>query len=95
MLPRRLRATYREMGIPHKSDSSSTHSSSEDLSLQDEGVSQPLHEAPLPADLPANQEQAIDQFMIDWFASDEVNNMFGNPEDERVNVDNPHFPDTA
>jgi hypothetical protein len=93
MLPRRLRATYREMGIPHKSVSSSTHSSSEDLSSQDKGVSQPLHEAP--ADLPANQEQAIDQFMVDWFASDEVNNMSSNPKDERVNVDNPHFPNTA
>jgi hypothetical protein len=45
--------------------------------------------------LPANQEQAIDQFMVDWFASDQVNNMSSNLEDERVNVDNPHFPDIA
>jgi hypothetical protein len=95
MLPRRLKAIYREMGIPHKSDSLSTHFSSEDLSPQDEGVSQPLHEAPLPANLPANQEQAMDQFMVDWFASDQVNNMFGNPEDERANVDNLHFSNTA
>jgi hypothetical protein len=95
MLPRRLKAIYWEMGISHKSDSSSIHSSSEDLSPQDEGVSQPLHEAPLPANLPANQEQAIDQFMVEWFASDEVNNMSGNPKNERVNVDNPHSPDTA
>jgi hypothetical protein len=58
------------MGIPHKLDSSSIHSSSEDLSPQDEGVSQPLHEAPLPSDLPAIEEQAMDQFMVDWFARD-------------------------
>jgi hypothetical protein len=43
------------MGIPHKSDSSLTHSSSNDLSAHDEGVFQPVQEAPLPA----NQEQAI------------------------------------
>jgi hypothetical protein len=79
MLSRMLRATYREMGIPYKSCLSSTHSSSEDLSPQDESVSQPLHEALLPANLPANQEQAMDQFMVDLFASDHVNNMSGNP----------------
>ncbi len=56
MLPRRLRTTYREMGMPHKSDSSSN-----DLSAHDEGVSQPVQEAPLPA----NQEQAMDDFMVD------------------------------
>ncbi len=61
MLPRRLRATYREMGMPDKSYSSSTHSSSNDLSPHDEAVSQPVQEAPLPA----NQEQAMDDFMVD------------------------------
>jgi hypothetical protein len=60
MLPQSLRATYREMGMPHKSNLSSTHSSSNDLSAHDEGVSQPVHEAPLPA----NQEQAMDDFMV-------------------------------
>jgi hypothetical protein len=40
------------MGMPHKLDSSSTHSSSNDLFAHDEGVSQPVQEAPLPA----NQE---------------------------------------
>jgi hypothetical protein len=49
------------MGMPHKSDSSSTHSSSNDLSAHDEGVSQLVQEAPLPA----NQEQAMDDFMVD------------------------------
>jgi hypothetical protein len=49
------------MGMPHKLDSSSTHSSSNDLSIHDEGVSQLVHEAPLPA----NQEQAMDDFMVD------------------------------
>jgi hypothetical protein len=49
------------MGMPDKSDSSSTHSSSNDLSPHDEGVSQPLQKAPLPA----NQEQAMDDFMVD------------------------------
>jgi hypothetical protein len=49
------------MGMPHKSNSSSTHSSSNDLSAHDEGVSQPIHDAPLPA----NQEQAMDDFMVD------------------------------
>jgi hypothetical protein len=48
------------MGMPHKSDSSSTYSSSHDLSAHD-GVSQPVHETPLPA----NQEQAMDDFMVD------------------------------
>jgi hypothetical protein len=37
------------MGMPHKSDSSSTHSSSNDSSAHDEGVSQPVQETPLPA----------------------------------------------
>ncbi len=49
MLPQRLKATYQEMGMQHKSDSSSTHSSSNDLSAHDEGDSQPVQEAPLPA----------------------------------------------
>jgi hypothetical protein len=49
------------MGMPHKSDSSSTRSSSNDLSAHDEGVSQPIQEAPLPT----NQEQAMDDFMVD------------------------------
>ncbi len=60
MLPQRLRATYREMGMPHKSDSSSTHSSLNDLSVHDEGVYQPVHEAPLPV----NQKQVMDDFMV-------------------------------
>jgi hypothetical protein len=47
------------MGMPHKLDSSSTHFSSNDLSAHDEGVSQPVQEAPLPA----NQEQAMDDMM--------------------------------
>ncbi len=75
MLPRRLRATYREMGMLDKSDSSSTHSSSNDLSPHDEGVFQPLQEAPLPV----NQEQAMDDFMVDWFGLDIVDDMYGNP----------------
>jgi len=86
MLPRKLRATYQEMGMPHKSNSSSTLSSSNDLSAHDEGVSQPVHEAPLPA----NQEQAMDDFMVDWFGLDRVNDMFGNPHDEGTNANDPH-----
>ncbi len=85
MLPRRLRATYWEMGMPHKSDSSSTHSSSNDLSAHDEGVSQLVHEAPLPI----NQEQAMDDFMVDWFGLDRVNDMSGNPHDEGANANDP------
>jgi hypothetical protein len=61
MLPQRLKTTYREMGMPHKSNSSSTHSSSNDLFAHDEGVSQPVQEAPLLA----NQEQAMNDFMVD------------------------------
>jgi hypothetical protein len=49
------------MGMPHKPDSSSTHSASNDLSPHDEGVSQPVQEAVLLA----NQEQAMDDFMVD------------------------------
>jgi hypothetical protein len=49
------------MGMPHKSDSSSTHSSSNYLSTHDESVFQPVQETPLPA----NQEQAMDDFMVD------------------------------
>jgi hypothetical protein len=49
------------MGMPHKSDFSSTHSSPNDLSTHDEGVFQPVQEAPLPT----NQEQAMDDFMVD------------------------------
>ncbi len=86
MLPWRLRATYWEMGMPHKLDSSSTHSSSNDLSIHDEGVSQLVHEAPLPA----NQEQAMDDFMVDWFGLDKVDDMFGNPHDEGANANDPH-----
>jgi hypothetical protein len=62
------------MGMPHKSNSSSTHSSSNDLSAHDEGVSQPVQEAPLPA----NQEQVMDDFMVDWFGLDIVDDMYGN-----------------
>ncbi len=91
MLPRRLRATYREMGMPHKSDSSSTHSSSNDLSTHDGGVSQPVQEAPLPA----NQEQAMDDFMVDWFGLDIVDDMSGNPHVEGANVDVPHHQHTT
>jgi hypothetical protein len=46
------------MGMPHKSDSSSNDLSAHD---EDEGVFQPVQEAPLPA----NQEQAMDDFMVD------------------------------
>ncbi len=60
MLPGRLKASYQEMGMPHKSDSSLIHFSSNDLSAHDEGVSQPVQEAPLLA----NQEQAMDDFMV-------------------------------
>ncbi len=91
MLPRRLRATYREMGMPHKSDSSSTHSSSNDLSAHDESVSQPVQEAPLPA----NQEQTMDDFMVDWFGLDIIDDMSGNPHDEGANVDDPRHQHTA
>jgi hypothetical protein len=73
------------MGMPHKSNSSSTHSSSNDLSAHDEGVFQPVHEA----SLPANQEQVMDDFMVDWFGLDRVDGMFGNPHDERANADDP------
>jgi hypothetical protein len=73
------------MGMPHKSDSSSTHSSSNDLSAHDEGVYQLVHEAPLPV----NQEQVMDDFMVDWFGLDRVDDMSGNPHDEGANVDDP------
>jgi hypothetical protein len=79
------------MGMPHKSDSSSTHSSSNDLSIHDEGVSQLVHEAPLPA----NQEQAMDDFMVDWFGLDKVDDMFGNPHDEGANANDPRRQHTA
>ncbi len=71
------------MGMPHKSDSSSTHFSSNDLSTHDEGVSQLVHEA----SLLANQEQAMDDFMVDWFGLDIVDDMSGNPHDEGANAD--------
>ncbi len=45
------------------------------MSPHDEGVSQPLQEAPLPV----NQEQAMDNFMVDWFGLDIVDDMSGNP----------------
>jgi len=77
--------------MPHKSDSSSTHSSSNDLSAHDESVSQPVQEAPLPAD----QEQAMDDFMVDWFGLDIVDDMFGNPHDEGANTDDPRHQHTA
>jgi hypothetical protein len=79
------------MGMPHKSYSSSTHSSSNDLSAHDEGVSQLVHEAPLPA----NQEQAMDDFMVDWFGLDRIDDMFGNRHDEGANVDDPRCQHTA
>ncbi len=91
MLPQRLRGTYREMGMPHKSNSSSTHFSSNDLSAHDEGVSQPVQEAPLPA----NQEQAMDDFMVDWFGLDIVDDISGNAHDEGANADVPHHQHTA
>jgi hypothetical protein len=91
MLPRRLRATYREMGMPQKSNSSSIDSSSHEFSSGDEGVSQPLHEAPLLA----NHDQAMDQFMVDWLTDDQVDDMSANPYHEPANVNNAHFPDTA
>jgi len=77
--------------MPHKSNSSSTHSSSNDLSAHDEGVSQPFQEAPLLA----NQEQTMDDFMVDWFGLDIVDDMSSNPHDEGVNVDVPHHQHTA
>jgi len=79
------------MGMPHKSNSSLTHSSSNDLSAHDEGVSQPVHEAPLPA----NQEQVMDDFMVDWFELDRVDDMSGNPHDEGANADDPRRQHTA
>jgi hypothetical protein len=79
------------MGMPHKSDSSSNHSSLNDLSAHDEGVSQLVQEAPLPA----NQEQAMDDFMVDWFRLDIVYDMFGNPHDEGANVDDPRHQHTT
>ncbi len=91
MLPRRLRATYWEMGMPHKSNSSSTHSSSNDSSAHDEGVSQPVQEAPLPA----NQEQAMDDFMVAWFGLDIVHDMSSNPNGEGANADDPRHQHTA
>jgi hypothetical protein len=77
--------------MPHKSDSSSTHSSSNDLSAHDEGVSQPLQEAPLPT----NQKQVMDDFMVEWFGLDIVDDMFGNPHDEGANADDPRHQHTA
>jgi hypothetical protein len=79
------------MGMQHKSDSSSTHYSSNDLSAHDEGVFQPIQEAPLPA----NQEQAMDDFMVDWFGLDIVDDMSGNPHDEGGNADDPCHQHTA
>jgi hypothetical protein len=71
------------MGMPHKLNFSSTHSSSNDLSVHDEGVSQPVQEAPLPA----NQEQVMDDFMVDSFGLDIIDDMSGNPHDEGANAD--------
>jgi hypothetical protein len=48
------------MGMPQKSNLSSTNSSSHEFSFDDESVSQPLHKAPLLA----NHDQAMDQFML-------------------------------
>jgi hypothetical protein len=79
------------MGMLDKSDSSSTHSSSNDLSPHDEGVSRPVQEAPLAA----NQKQAMDDFMVDWFGLDIVDDMSGNPHDEGANVDDPRHQHTA
>jgi hypothetical protein len=79
------------MGMPHKLDSSSTHSSSNDLSACDEGVSQLVHEAPLPA----NQEQVMDDFMVDWFGLDKVDGVSGNPHDKGANADDPRRQHTA
>jgi hypothetical protein len=74
------------MGMPHKLDSSSN-----DLSAHDEGVSQPVQEAPMPA----NQEQAMDDFMVDWFGFDIVDDMSSNPHDEGPNADDPRHQHTA
>ncbi|CAK9253772.1 unnamed protein product [Sphagnum jensenii] len=54
-------------------------------------VSQPVQEAPLPA----NQEQAMDDFMVDWFGLDIVDDMSSNPHDEGANADDPHHQHTA
>jgi hypothetical protein len=91
MLPRRLRATYREMSMPQQSNSSSTDSSSHEFSSGDEGVFQPLHEAPLLA----NHDQAMDHFMVDWLADDQIDDMFANPYHEPANVNIAYFLDIA
>jgi hypothetical protein len=91
MLPRRLRATYWKMGMPQKSNLSSTDSSSHDFSSRDESVSQQLHEAPLLA----NHDQAMDQFMVDWLADDQIDDMSANPYHEPTNKNNAHCRDTA
>jgi hypothetical protein len=77
--------------MPQKSNSSSTDSSSHDFSSGDEGVSQSLHEAPLLA----KHDQAMDQFMIDWLAGNQINDMSANPYHEPANVNNAYFPDTT
>ena len=77
--------------MPQKSNSSSTDSSSHDFSSGDEGVSQPLHEAPLLA----NHDQAMDQFMVDWLAGDQIDDISANPYHEPANVNNAHCPNTA
>ena len=80
MLPRRLRATYKEMEVQQHEESSSTHSSSINSVSDDEDASRPPHEV-----MP-DQDSAMDDFMVDWFGVDE--------EDEMPNVP-PHGEDNA
>ncbi|CAN5966630.1 unnamed protein product [Sphagnum jensenii] len=47
------------------------------------------------APLPANQKQAMDDFMVDWFGLDIIDDMFGNPHDEGANADDPRHQHTA
>jgi len=37
----------------------------------------------------------MDDFMVDWFGLDIVDDMFGNPHDEGTNGDVPHHQHTA
>jgi hypothetical protein len=42
-----------------------------------------------------HQEQAMDDFMVDWFGLDIVDDMSGNPHDEGANADDPRHQHTA
>ena len=90
MLSWRLRATYREMDMPQREESSSTHSSSSNSSAHDEGASRTVEQ-----EMP-DQDSAMDDFMADWFGADGEDDMSGLPPhgEERANDPRPqHTPE--